>query len=104
MGEIDQGLRGAGKIRLVAEYILDIAFGNARPDTIAEQQKAFAEMQLTVQIVHHQMLIQPHGTLEHMLHVRLLPYVVFAQPLRSEERRVGKECVSTCRYRWLPDH
>src|SRR3546814_17175319 len=21
--------------------------------------------------------------------------------LRSEERRVGKECVSTCRYRWL---
>src|SRR3546814_12126497 len=23
---------------------------------------------------------------------------------RSEERRVGKECVSTCRSRWLPDH
>src|SRR3546814_17378618 len=23
---------------------------------------------------------------------------------RSEERRVGKECVSTCRYRWEPDH
>src|SRR3546814_13619443 len=23
---------------------------------------------------------------------------------RSEERRVGKECVSTCRYRWAPDH
>src|SRR3546814_13024111 len=22
--------------------------------------------------------------------------------LRSEERRVGKECVSTCRYRWSP--
>src|SRR3546814_20040186 len=21
---------------------------------------------------------------------------------RSEERRVGKECVSTCRYRWWP--
>src|SRR3546814_7243616 len=24
--------------------------------------------------------------------------------LRSEERRVGKECVSTCRYRWPPSH
>src|SRR3546814_12183990 len=24
--------------------------------------------------------------------------------LRSEERRVGKECVSTCRSRWSPDH
>src|SRR3546814_10532837 len=24
--------------------------------------------------------------------------------LRSEERRVGNECVSTCRYRWSPYH
>src|SRR3546814_15354687 len=24
--------------------------------------------------------------------------------IRSEERRVGKECVSTCRSRWPPDH
>src|SRR3546814_11899133 len=23
---------------------------------------------------------------------------------RSDERRVGKECVSTCRSRWRPDH
>src|SRR3546814_3460565 len=23
---------------------------------------------------------------------------------RSEERRAGKECVSTCRSRWSPDH
>src|SRR3546814_11654002 len=23
---------------------------------------------------------------------------------RSEERRVGQECVSTCRYRWAPVH
>src|SRR3546814_4785702 len=29
---------------------------------------------------------------------RLLPM------LRSEERRVGKECVSTCRSRWSPYH
>src|SRR3546814_12527510 len=25
------------------------------------------------------------------------------EQLRSEERRVGKECVSTCRSRWSPD-
>src|SRR3546814_12429164 len=24
--------------------------------------------------------------------------------VRSEERRVGTECVSTCRSRWSPDH
>src|SRR3546814_1389886 len=33
---------------------------------------------------------------------RLLPHLLRA--LRSEERRVGKECVSTCRSRWLPYH
>src|SRR3546814_5307357 len=27
-----------------------------------------------------------------------------ALPIRSEERRVGKECVSTCRSRWSPYH
>src|SRR3546814_11340670 len=27
-----------------------------------------------------------------------------ARRLRSEERRVGKECVSTCRSRWSPSH
>src|SRR3546814_18865286 len=27
-----------------------------------------------------------------------------ARLARSEERRVGKECVSTCRSRWSPSH
>src|SRR3546814_13662011 len=29
-------------------------------------------------------------------------YAVQVMPARSEERRVGKECVSTCRSRWSP--
>src|SRR3546814_1123084 len=33
----------------------------------------------------------------HAIHVR-------RQDQRSEERRVGKECVSTCRSRWSPYH
>src|SRR3546814_12961609 len=28
----------------------------------------------------------------------------FGKGARSEERRVGKECVSTCRSRWSPSH
>src|SRR3546814_20077082 len=28
----------------------------------------------------------------------------FLDGSRSEERRVGQECVRTCRYRWSPDH
>src|SRR3546814_14307681 len=29
---------------------------------------------------------------------------LLAKQVRSEERRVGKECVSTCRSRWSPYH
>src|SRR3546814_877487 len=32
------------------------------------------------------------------------PNAVDAQYIRTEERRVGKECVSTCRSRWSPYH
>src|SRR3546814_14040136 len=34
----------------------------------------------------------------------VLDGVVDRAGVRSEERRVGKECVSTCRSRWSPDH
>src|SRR3546814_20884536 len=32
------------------------------------------------------------------------PLVAIEHGIRSEERRVGKECVSTCRSRWSPIH
>src|SRR3546814_20497147 len=35
---------------------------------------------------------------------RLGSFTRAADALRSEERRVGHECVSTCRSRWSPDH
>src|SRR3546814_20603727 len=33
-----------------------------------------------------------------------LRYFLLSEVTRSEERRVGKECVSTCRSRWSPSH
>src|SRR3546814_12095909 len=36
--------------------------------------------------------------------VYLLGFTPDQQVERSEERRVGKECVSTCRSRWSPYH
>src|SRR3546814_16004275 len=30
--------------------------------------------------------------------------IMLTGAIRSEERRVGKECVSTCRFRWSPYH
>src|SRR3546814_8845536 len=44
-----------------------------------------------------------------LMHQRLKTTTVYVthdqiEAMRSEERRVGKECVSTCRSRWSPDH
>src|SRR3546814_13466461 len=36
--------------------------------------------------------------------VLTIPDGAFGNQRRSEERRVGKECVSTCRSRWSPYH
>src|SRR3546814_17430188 len=33
-----------------------------------------------------------------------ISFIAVALQYRSEERRVGKECVSTCRSRWSPYH
>src|SRR3546814_7617500 len=35
---------------------------------------------------------------------QLTVHVIGYRPKRSEERRVGKECVSTCRSRWSAFH
>src|SRR3546814_15628595 len=37
-------------------------------------------------------------------HVAAVDISVFLHHRRSEERRVGKECVGTCRSRWSPYH
>src|SRR3546814_2423590 len=33
-----------------------------------------------------------------------MPILAFVAHQRSDERRVGKECVGTCRFRWSPVH
>src|SRR3546814_14966712 len=45
---------------------------------------------------------QCRDTLAHTCHALIEWGIV--RKVRSEERRVGKECVSTCRSRWSPYH
>src|SRR3546814_3169627 len=56
-------------------------------------------------IQNHEKMCKAHGKI--VVHDRELwkAYVAGAEKaFRSEERRVGKECVSTCRSRWSPYH
>src|SRR3546814_14675841 len=48
----------------------------------------------------------PEGGLDDMSipALREVVDIVWDEAIRSEERRVGKECVSTCRSRWSPYH
>src|SRR3546814_3007575 len=48
-------------------------------------------------------LLFPVGLRYHALH-HLFPAMPYHAMGRSEERRVGKECVSMCRCRWSPSH
>src|SRR3546814_18579346 len=41
---------------------------------------------------------------DHVVMLRAGEVVLALEERRSEERRVGKECVSTCRSRWSPYH
>src|SRR3546814_15305935 len=45
--------------------------------------------------------LPPDGLYERVLAAIEPPLLLLS---RSEERRVGKECVSTCRSRWSPSH
>src|SRR3546814_18089937 len=58
-----------------------------------------------------------HGYIERIVCITLVPEAILknkrqhpgaravsVRPYRSEERSVGKECVSTCRSRWPPSH
>src|SRR3546814_8809113 len=47
--------------------------------------------------------INDYKTKSELTRIKLYTVVTAAIRSRSEERRVGKECVSTCRFRWSPD-
>ena len=44
------------------------------------------------------------GYINSMIYVAINTVISLTVALRSEERRVGKECTATCRSRWSPYH
>src|SRR3546814_12807354 len=54
--------------------------------------------------LHHAYRTPAPDHLPHCAHLHCVPDWTVFWTHRSEERRVGKECVSTCRSRWSPYH
>src|SRR3546814_11958699 len=95
--------------------VVHIALCLAEVVFIERTEKGAYVIQLVSQVVN--VLLDPAGHIDHLLKARdamhrreaVLRLVLgFGNALvnhyRSEERRVGKECVSTCRSRWSPYH
>src|SRR3546814_11133516 len=86
---------------------LDSEGGNARlcvvilnePGTLAEMSGILAANSANITNLRLSNREGEFHTYDIVVEVRDVHHV-----MRSEERRVGKECVSTCRYRWSPYH
>src|SRR3546814_20567511 len=96
---ISAEMAGAQELRIAPSTFRETARVVAR----AHLQSLYAEMSEAQGILHSYMIekmpdiVQVHGR-DKVRTARSHPEV------RSEERRVGKECVSTCRSRWSPYH
>src|SRR3546814_10561460 len=78
--------RSAVIVFYIAFHVINHVFFLASPETYNAIQHIGAT-------VYRNPVVQP-----------ILVLLLLFQTIRSEERRVGKECVSTCRSRWSPYH
>src|SRR3546814_13992158 len=82
-----------------AGTVLDVMPGVAHQVSYDPQGAAPLCLAFEPRMLQLHRLLPEAGLVSHKLYVD-----EFEGPYRSEERRVGKECVSTCRSRWSPYH
>src|SRR3546814_13809904 len=75
-----------------------VAFDAAQKSAQRVHEKAAQ----TVGAVEHEIAERPLTSSFGEFGIGLLIGLLFSRRPRSAERRVGKECVRTCRYRWNP--
>ena len=78
-----------------ARALLDVAIAEANPEQAEQELTAFVD------------LLHSHADLQKALTNPAVPVAgkrAVLEQVRSEERRVGKECLSVCRSRWSPYH
>src|SRR3546814_20621559 len=98
------GFSGADLANLVNEAALFAARENAKEVRMDHFDKARDKIMMgaerrSMAMSEEEKTLTAYHEAGHAIVGRLVP----AHDPRSEERRVGKECVSTCRSRWSPD-
>src|SRR3546814_14240930 len=96
----------------ISDWSSDVCSSDLDEQTLSVAQLAPAMRRISAHTGDSSFLICRVGSDSLCLHREIGSYPVqvlavtigHRQPLRSEERRVGKECVSTCRSRWSPYH
>src|SRR3546814_12619401 len=83
--------------------LIDLQYACAHPD-FGVGRRAAGEQRATLELFFEriQSLVLPN--VQQLLTVFRHERMPVVHTRRSEERRVGKECVSTCRSRWSPYH
>src|SRR3546814_18493481 len=101
--------RGAGKAQRLEHGIVECAAAGEIGDAegnVVEHRKAVLCVGLTVSVILAPRRL-PDAPSRHLGHIAILRSCLLPPPScrhRSAERRVGTECVRTCRSRWPPPH
>src|SRR3546814_14375390 len=98
--------RGAGELRMVARRRV-VAAESERGEMLASQPlgEGAVSLRLTINGGKAALVWRTSGAWRTLAPaVNVEPLASVHAGLRSEERRVGKECVSRCRCRWGPYH
>src|SRR3546814_18884657 len=84
----------------VAEMV-EAQTGHALPKEIKEISATISWMEATSKLRWFETV---HALMNFGSLIHNMPAIFKGMKRRSEERRVGKECVSTCKSRWSPKH
>src|SRR3546814_18381999 len=98
--------------RIAAEQVLDLHVANIIDSEMSIYQLANARQHAHMDIAclqrRHDLASadaqRARDRQDDLVHPALFQDAIENGGMRSEERRVGKECVSTCRSRWSPYH
>src|SRR3546814_11667146 len=92
----------AAELKGVPEELLDKSAAEMAEDDTSALDRALERLRDDLEAAKQEMLYAKAETPN--VRRRMEKDVIDARTYRSEERRVGKECVSTCRSRWWADH